>query len=115
VDCALAGEFFPIASEQLLDELSRILRYDHLRSSFEDPDRIVELWREACVVVTPTVEVNLVKGDNHLLEAAVESEAEVIVTGDHELLELGSIHLTAIVTVRQFLDYLDTARASRGR
>lgn len=44
--------------------------------------------------------------DTPILAAAVESKADFVVTGDHELLNLGSYHETKIVTTRAFLEIL---------
>lgn len=68
--------------------------------------------------MSPTVTYELVVGDNHLLEAAHESEADCIVTGDKPLLALGddngivrlSTVRTSVLTVRRFLELL--ARSS---
>ena len=118
VDAALDGRFISITSDALLTELSRVLRYEQLRSKFPEPDRIVTLWAEICVVVSPTVTFELAAGDNHVLEAAAEGSADYIVTGDKPLLALaddnGVVRLgearIQFATVRAFLEAL--ARAS---
>lgn len=104
----------PVTSDAILAELGRVLRYEHLSPRFPEPDRIVALWADACVIVSPTVTYELAAGDNHLLEAAHESEADCIVTGDKPLLALaddnGFVRLgivrTSILTVRSFLERL---------
>lgn len=114
VDAALDGRFMPVTSDAILAELGRVLRYEDLRARFPEPDRIVALWADACVIVSPTVTYELVAGDNHLLEAAHESDADCIVTGDKPLLALGDdsgiVRLgavrTSVLTVRSFLELL---------
>jgi putative PIN family toxin of toxin-antitoxin system len=118
VDAALDGLFVPVTSDAILAELGRVLRYEHLGARFPEPDRIVALWADACVIVSPTVTYELAAGDNHLLEAAHESEADCIVTGDKPLFALGDdngfVRLGTlrirILTVRSFLELL--ARSS---
>jgi putative PIN family toxin of toxin-antitoxin system len=118
VNAALDGRFMPVTSDAILAELGRVLRYEHLSARFPEPDRIVALWADACVIVSPTVTYELAAGDNHLLEAAQESEADCIVTGDKPLLAVGDDHgfvrlgtvRTSILTVRSFLELL--ARSS---
>jgi predicted nucleic acid-binding protein len=45
--------------------------------------------------------------DNRIPECARESRAELIVTGDRHLLDLGSYEETAIVSLAAFLDGFD--------
>lgn len=118
VDAALDGRFISITSDALLTELDRVLRYEHLRLMFPEPDRTLTLWAETCVVVSPTVTFDLVAGDNHVLEAAAEGSSDYIVTGDKPLLGLaddnGVVRLgearIQLATARAFLEAL--ARAS---
>jgi predicted nucleic acid-binding protein len=42
--------------------------------------------------------------DDRILECALAASAEVIVTGDRDLLDLGAFRDTPIMTPRQFLD-----------
>ena len=66
------------------------------------------------MIVSPTVTYELADGDNHLLEAAHESEADCIVTGDKPLLALGDdngiVRLgtvrTRVLAVGSFLELL---------
>jgi putative PIN family toxin of toxin-antitoxin system len=88
VDAALEGRFISITSDALLDELRRVLRYEQLRAKFPEPDEIVALWAETCVVVSPAMTFELAAGDNHVLEAAAEGSVDYIVTGDKPLLAL---------------------------
>jgi putative PIN family toxin of toxin-antitoxin system len=114
VDAALEGHFISITSDALLDELSRVLRYEQLRAKFPEPDEIVALWAETCVVVSPAMTFELAAGDNHVLEAAAEGAVDYIVTGDKPLLALagdnGVVRLgeaqIRIATARAFLDVL---------
>jgi uncharacterized protein len=42
--------------------------------------------------------------DNRILECAIAADAEIIVTGDSHILELGSFRGIRILTARAFLD-----------
>jgi putative PIN family toxin of toxin-antitoxin system len=44
--------------------------------------------------------------DNHILECALEADAEIIMTGDHDLLELHPYRGINILTPRQFIESL---------
>ena len=103
-----------ITSDALLAELSRVLRYEQLRAKFPEPDRIVTLWAQTCVVVSPAMTFALAAGDNHVLEAAAEGSVDYIVTGDKPLLALaddnGVVRLgeaqIRVATARAFLEAL---------
>lgn len=87
----------------MLAELDRVLRYEHLRVRFPEPESIVRLWNETAVVVVPTVVYELVEGDNHVLAAAEASAADYIVTGDKALLSLRQLGPIPVVSVETFL------------
>ena len=87
----------------MLAELDRVLRYEHLRSRFIEPESIVKLWTDTAVVVIPTVVYELVEGDNHVLATAEAAMADYIVTGDKALLSLRQLGRTQIVAVETFL------------
>ncbi|MGH2676155.1 MAG: PIN domain-containing protein [Actinomycetota bacterium] len=56
----------------------------------------------------PTIRVDLLadEPDNRLIEAALTANADFIVTGDRELLEMGSCNGTRVVSARDFLTAL---------
>jgi predicted nucleic acid-binding protein len=69
---------------------------------------IERLWRNS-ILVEPSLELSVVHADptdNRVLEAAVEGQADYIVTGDGDLLELGAFEGTRIVTPRDFVAIL---------
>jgi uncharacterized protein len=59
-------------------------------------------------VVTRVETVELVRDpdDNRLIEAARTGHADVIITGDQDLLTLGRVDQIEILTARQFLEAL---------
>jgi uncharacterized protein len=92
LDAALAGHFEIATSPALLDELRRVLAYPKLQPVIGDADELIELLALAAIVVTPTETVEVVRDpdDNRLIEAALAADADVIVTGDQDLLTLGA-------------------------
>lgn len=104
VDAVLAGRIQLVTSPPLLEELRRVLSYPRLavvvaRTGLT-PAELVDLIRDASVVVNPQRRIALVRDsdDNRLLEAAVAGEATMIVSGDADLLALGAIQGIPIVT-----------------
>lgn len=108
LDAALAGYFELVTTPILLDELRRVLAYPKLQAVIGDADELIDLLALAAFVVTPTQAVKLVRDpdDDRLIEAALAAHADVIVTGDQDLLTLGYVEQTQILTPREFLEVL---------
>jgi nucleotide-binding universal stress UspA family protein len=70
-----------------------VLSYPKLQAVIGDADELVEFLALAAVVVTPTETVAVFRDpdDDRLIEAALAADADVIVTGDQDLLTLGYI------------------------
>lgn len=88
---AIAGEFTLLVSPAILtdaaDKLYEVLGFDdeHVRAVVMQVSRIAE-------IVRPTVRLAVVSDepDNRILECAAEGAADLIVSGDRHLLELGA-------------------------
>ncbi len=65
--------------------------------------------RELAVVVKIGSHVSVCQdeNDNRVLECAIDGNADSIITGDYHLLQLGSFQKIDIMTVSDFLDYLN--------
>jgi uncharacterized protein len=108
LDAALDGRYELITSPALLAELRRVLSYPKLQTVVGDADELIKLLALAEIVVTPTETVTISRDpdDDRLIEGALEADADVIVSGDQDLLTLGRIGHIQILTPRQFLEYL---------
>jgi hypothetical protein len=100
-----------VTSEWQLDEFRRVSRYSKLRrflKPVEAGSLVSGLRRQATVLENlPTVEVSPDPHDNPVLAMAKASKAQYLVTGDkRDLLALGSIDDTRIVTARQLIEIL---------
>lgn len=106
LDAALAGRFDLVTSTALLDELRRVLTYPKLQAVIGQTSELVELITLAAIVVEPTETVDIVRDpdDNRLIEAALAGDADVIVSGDQDLLTLQGVGNVRIVTPRDFLE-----------
>jgi uncharacterized protein len=107
------GRFAVLISAAILEEVARVLRYPkiaerhgwsewQLRAFIED---IVYLAISTPGALTLTV-IEDDPADNRYLECAVEGQAEVLVTGDRLLLNLGAYQGVNILTPRAFLETL---------
>lgn len=106
--------FLLIISPTLIRELRSTLGYDRIRRKYnltdKDVDDIVALLDNDALIVSGVADVwGAVPDDpddDHVLACAVDGEADVIVSGDHHLLDLGVYRDIPIITVRDFLDLL---------
>lgn len=109
LDAALAGHFEIVTSPALLDELRRVLAYPKLQAVIGDADELIKLLALAAIVVTPREAVEIVRDpdDNRLIEAAQAGQADVIVSGDQDLLTLVHVGKISVLTPREFLESLN--------
>jgi len=105
------GRFALVLSEEQLEELRRVTRYERLRPLITAAAAGVllnELRAHAQMLSDlPHVDRSLDPADNFLLAMAQAGEADALVTGDkHDLLSIGTFQRTRIITARQFLTQL---------
>jgi putative PIN family toxin of toxin-antitoxin system len=103
--------FALVLSEEQLEELRRVTRYERLRPLITGVAAGVllnELRAHALMLSDlPHVDRSPDPADNFLLAMAQAGEADALVTGDkHDLLILGTFQRTRIITARQFLAQL---------
>lgn len=112
VKSGLRGAFVWITSTELLTELTRVLARPRVRALLPHDDEVLARFvgdiRELAIIVEPAqrLDVSRDADDNRVLEAAVAGSAGYIVTGDRDLLELGSHAGIRIVTPADFVKLL---------
>ena len=97
-----------ITSKPLLDELRRTLRVKFKA----DPDKLplLSALHEQAEIVAPALlgeRVGRDKDDDVVLATALAGKAEIIVTGDDDLLVLKRFRGIRILSPRQFLESID--------
>ena len=102
---ARAGEFEVAISTPIIDEIKRVLRekFGWPESRLEQFERNVSQFTHR---VEPTIRLDIVKddpSDDKFAECAVEAGAEAIITGDQDLLRLGSYEGIKMMTPRDRL------------
>jgi len=97
-----------ITSRASLDELARTLRKKFGTDPAEVP--FLKIYRERATLVRPASLPHPVcrdRDDDKVLATAVAGQADIIVTGDDDLLVLVEYQGIRILSPRQFVDMLD--------
>ena len=104
VGLAESGAFQVVVSGAIRDELARTLTKKFGWSAERAERACRELWEEAWWILRPQeVAASRDPHDNPILGCAVASRADAIITGDQDLLVLGSFRGVKIVTPSDFL------------
>jgi uncharacterized protein len=98
------GEDELLLSKPILDELLGVLARKFSRDG-EELSRLALWLADLATWVNPTTRIRELddEPDNRILECAVTGEAARVITGDKELLKLGSFRGIKIVTLRDYL------------
>jgi putative PIN family toxin of toxin-antitoxin system len=98
-------------SKDILLEISKVLLYpkiaDILKNNHINGKQILRAIATDSKTVKPKVNLHIISedpDDNKILECALEAKADIIVTGDNHLLELGRFKKTKILTPKEFFD-----------
>lgn len=116
----VSDEFFPskqkltvYISRAIILEITKVLLYPKItkileKSGFNEKD-LLHAIEENSTVVTPKVRLVVVEEDaedNKVLECALASGADFVVSGDKHLLRIGKFRKTRILSPRDFFDTL---------
>jgi len=114
LDEAGAGRLRVVLSPAIIAEYRRSLRYTKIRRRLHVPVEVVEAWIDALVLLADVApgdrRVAVVAADpddDKYLAAALEGQASFVVTGDRDLLDVGSHEGVRIVSPRAFLEILE--------
>ncbi len=113
LDAWRAKQFELVVSPAVLEELARVLQYPRIAKRHGlSAERIREFLDELAHLALQTpgeLTLNVIQddpSDNRYLECAVEGAADVIVSGDQDLLDLKEYRGIQIFTPRAFLTLL---------
>lgn len=99
-----------IFSEELLSEFIRVAHRPKFNSFFHanDVDAILATIEEYAEFVTVETKINLCRDpkDDFLLALALDSNADILLTGDSDLLEIGQIGKARIITMTELLNMM---------
>ena len=102
------GRFSLITALELLEELARVLRYSRLQRYYDAAtrDRFVALIAALSEVVELTEAIPPISrdpDDDRIIACAVVGRADVIVSGDKDLLALERVERMLVLTAAEFL------------
>jgi putative PIN family toxin of toxin-antitoxin system len=106
----LQGKVTLLFSEELLGEFLAVTQRPKFVKYFSDKDvaKLLEMMDNFGEVVEVTSELKLCRDekDNFLLNLALDSQADFLVSGDSDLLILEQVEKTQILTFSEFIDKL---------
>ncbi len=98
-------------SKDIILEISKVLLYlkiaEILRKAHVNEREILQAIEANSIIVKPKFKLQVIEEDvedNKILECALASGADIIVSGDKHLLKLGRFKKTRILTPREFFD-----------
>ena len=98
-------------SKDIILELSRVLLYPRVakvldKNGISEKD-VLRVILTDCKMVESKMQLRVVKADeedNKILDCALSARADVIVSGDRHLLDLGKFRKTRILTPKEFFE-----------
>ena len=101
-------------SQPMIEELLRVLSNKFGRTH-DDLQEVRQFIQNYAHLVTPTQTLNILtdEPDNRILECALATDADLIVTGDRAMLELGRIGNSRIVSLADYLSIVDNSSINR--
>jgi len=114
LDAWRARRYLLVTSPSVIAEIRSTLDYPRIRRKYaiadQDIEQLIALLEHDAILVpgnTQVAEAHLADPeDEGILACAVEAGADLIVSGDRHLLDLGACQGIPILTVREFLERL---------
>lgn len=101
-----SGKVTNFTSPALLKEVEEVLIRPKFGLNEEQVYGIIRLFRDTFSIVRPEIILSVITADpddNRALEAASSAQAEAIISGDAQLLELGQWNKIPVLTPADFL------------
>ncbi|MES2278484.1 MAG: putative toxin-antitoxin system toxin component, PIN family [Bacteroidota bacterium] len=106
----ISGEIRLQFSEELLAELLEVIARPKIKKYFSKTatDQLLNLFDDYADFVTVKSKISQCRDpkDDFLLSLALDSKADYLITGDHDLLVIQQFHKTKIVSIAKFLEVL---------
>jgi len=106
----LKGNLKIIFSQELIEEFIEVASRPKFKKyfSFHDITNLLRLFEMYGEIIHVTSRFNICRDpkDNFLLDLAVDSQADYLVTGDNDLLVLQKVENTKIISIQELLTFL---------
>ena len=100
-----------IFSNELLEEFIEVVKRPKFEKHFskQDIEKIFEYFDQYGELIKVTSDINICRDqkDNFLLNLSTDSNADYLITGDKDLLILGKIKNTKILTFTEFIQIIE--------
>jgi len=110
-DFILSGKIILIFSEELLDEFISVVQRPKFHKLFlpDDVESLINFFLDQGLLVDVVSDLNPCRDpkDNFLLNLANDGEADYLISGDKDLLDLDPFGKTRIVTMSEFLKMIE--------
>ena len=97
-----------IFSKELIQEFLTVATRPKFQKYFTDQDiqKLLRSFDNFAIIIETTSNIEICRDfkDNFLLNLAIDSKADFLVTGDSDLLELKKIEKTKILTIRELTE-----------
>lgn len=107
----LNGRSTILFSEELLEEFIEVATRPKFEKYFSKEDVIILLllfdFYGELVEIKSKIEICRDPKDNFLLNLAKDGKADFLITGDKDLLEIGKIDQTLILTLKEFIEKIE--------
>ena len=104
------GKIRLIFSEELFSEFISVTERPKFKKYFAENDvqHLIQIIDRFGILVQVTTEINRCRDikDNFLLSLAIDCNADYLVTGDKDLLDLANINKTKIITIQELREAL---------
>jgi len=105
-----SGRFRLVVSEAIVHEYFDVISCPKFKITAEEITAATDYLLRTAEFVTPGPAINAVRADpsdDKFLEAALEGQADFVVSGDNHLLELKTFRGIPIISARQFVEELE--------
>jgi uncharacterized protein len=117
VGACLAHHYQLLLSPDLLAEIERVLHYPKFRFSPQEIEDYLAQLTEGAELVKPDFQLTVIvpdPSDDRVLECALAGHADVIVSGDGHLLDLGEFEGIPILRAQEFVNRLIRSDKQQG-
>lgn len=111
------GKMQNFISEEIIEEVARVLAYPKLKTTREEREKITGKLIGISTMVEPKRQIKAVQEDptdNKFIECAIEAKADYIVSGDKHLLKLKEFEGIKIARTKEVLEMAEKLARNTG-